>query len=118
MTNDQKKTKSTAKELRTHEASTDSDYYARMVKGLPQIVFEMNLEGTYTFANDCALKAFGYTNEDLQHGLTIQDIMHPDSLARAKANINSVIQGNSPTGGEYLGQRKDGSTFPIKIFPG
>jgi PAS domain S-box-containing protein len=90
--------------------------YRQMVDGLPQIIFEVDLDGRFVYTNDFALKAFGFTPEDIEKGLYLTQIIHPSSLHRARINIARVMQGNGVQGEEYLGLRKDGSTIPIKVY--
>jgi PAS domain S-box-containing protein len=94
----------------------DGERYRQMLDGLPQIIYEVNLDGRFTYTNEYAIKAFGLDASDIDNGLFIEHILHSDSLPRARANIAKALQGGGSQGEEYLGLRKNGSTFPIKVF--
>ena len=95
---------------------TDDGHYKQMVDGLPQMIYEMNLEGNLIYANPCALETFGYSAKDLKQGLSISQVIHPDYIDLAMANLGLLKQGKSVLGVEYIAVRSDGSTFPIMVF--
>lgn len=104
------------REVALDGCTVETDRFRKMVDGLPQIIFEMDLKGRFTYTNTFALKTFGYTRDDIETGLNINQIIHPDQLMRAKANMLRVLKGDDSPGLEYLAVRKDGSTLPIKIY--
>jgi len=129
MKKDERKTKAELiaelNELRGSMEDTDSallpcdvvtDRFRQIVDGLPQFVYEIDLTGRLTYANDYAYEAFGFTKKDLAKGLNILKVIHPDSQARVQANIARSLGGTGSVGEEYLAIRKDGATFPIKVY--
>jgi len=83
---------------------------------LPQIVFEMDLEGNLTFVNLNAFETFGYTKGDFTKGLNYSQMLIPEDLDRAKENVQRIINGEKLGGNEYTALTKDGSTFPVVIY--
>ena len=90
--------------------------YRQMLLNLPQIVFEIDTEGRFTFTNDFGLNVFQRTRQEFEDGLHFKQVLHPDSHALARKNIARLLGGNHSQGEEYLAIRKDGTTFPIKIY--
>jgi PAS domain S-box-containing protein len=101
---------------RDNVCTPDGECYRRMVDGLPQIIYEADLDGRIIYANPFALKSFGFGQGDLDRGLHLHQILHPTSVHRARAGILRALRGNGPRGEEYLAMRSDGSTFPIKVY--
>ncbi len=83
---------------------------------LPQVVFETDLNGIITFANDSAFQIFGYSQEDLSNNLSAIQMLAPSERQIGTENIFRVLRGEKTTSHEYNALRKDGSTFPVMIF--
>ena len=80
---------------------------------LPEAVYEIDLEGKFTFANTRAFQLIGYSQEDFAKGMDIVQLFIPEDRGRAKENISRIMDGGDLGFIEYTMQRKDGSTFPI-----
>ncbi|QGY40496.1 PAS domain S-box protein [Pseudodesulfovibrio cashew] len=90
--------------------------YKRLLDDLPQIVFEVDKDQRLVFVNREALKVFGYTLEEMEAGMTMSEIFHPDDLNRALENMRDILKGDGYFGNEYKALRKDGSIIPVKIY--
>jgi PAS domain S-box-containing protein len=90
--------------------------YRELVDLLPQIVFEFDERGNFTFANRKGFESFGYTLEDFEKGLNVLQMFVPEDRERAKKNIGRKLSGEKFCGTEYTALRKDGSTFPVMIY--
>jgi len=88
--------------------------FKELADQLPQTVFEMDVEGRFTFVNQHALSSFGYTREELEKGLTAIEMIIPEQRGQLIDNINVSLKGES-LGHEYTMMRKNGSTFPAII---
>ena len=86
-----------------------------LTDALPEIVFETDVGGTFTFLNPMGLNSLGYTEADLKKQLTIEDLIIPADLARARENFRKRLDGAAAVSAEYTVQRKDRSTFPLSI---
>lgn len=82
---------------------------------LPQIVFETDLTGNYTFANRSGLAAGGYTEEETLNGLNAFQTFAEQDRARAMETIGRILTGEDVGPNEYTALRKDGSTFPVLV---
>lgn len=86
---------------------------------LPQSVWECDAEGNLTFVNHRSLEIYRYSAEDLNKGLNIWEMIHPDDRQRV---LNDFIQASMaepkefPESHRYTALRKDGSTFPVIIY--
>lgn len=102
--------------LRSAVVDTDNEKYRNIVEGLPQFVFELDTTGKLQYANEYALKGYGYSPEDVINGLHLADIIHPNSVNQAQDGVASILKGENIQGQEYVALRKDKSTFPIKVY--
>ncbi|MFX0152432.1 MAG: PAS domain S-box protein, partial [Candidatus Hodarchaeota archaeon] len=83
---------------------------------LPQTVFEMDLEGKFTFINHFGLETSGYSEEDFEEELTVFQMVSQKDREKAKLLFKKIIQGRELDSLEYVAQKKDGSTFPALIY--
>lgn len=83
---------------------------------LPQTVFELDLKGNFTFANRFGLESSGYTQEDIEKGLSALELFIPEDRARIGEIIQAKMTGKSVGESEYTALRKDGSKFPVLIY--
>jgi len=81
---------------------------------LPQTIFEMDLEGRLTFVNRWALEVFGYSEADVEQGLTNLQMVVPEDRERALRAARETL-GGAASGRQFRCLRKDGSTFPVII---
>lgn len=100
--------------------SSDKDGEARfrsLADLLPEPVFEADLSFNLTYANRRAFDVFGYTQEDLDRGLTCMEMLVPSDRPKAEEAFRRRFDGPDSGVSEYTALRKDGSTFPILIHP-
>ena len=86
-----------------------------LTDALPEIVFETDVDSTFTFLNPMGLGSLGYTEADLKKQLKIEDLIIPADLARARENFRKRLGGTAAVWAEYTVQRKGGGTFPLSI---
>jgi PAS domain S-box-containing protein len=86
-----------------------------LVDLLPEAVFETNLDGNITFANQKAFELSGYEEKDANIGLNSLQVLIPEDRDRALSNIRQILKGKNLGVNEYTGLHKDGSTFPVLI---
>jgi PAS domain S-box-containing protein len=81
---------------------------------LPEIVFEMDLEGNLLYVSMSAFTLQGYTQEEFEKGMTATDVLTDweRSLTDLKTRVDKNIKEAS---GEYTARRKNGTTFPVII---
>ncbi len=90
--------------------------YRELVDFLPISLFEMDMEGKITSGNLTIFKIFGYTQDDIEKGVDAAQAIIPEQVEQLKVNIQRVLNGEKIGGSEYMGVRKDGSTFPLIAF--
>lgn len=90
--------------------------YRDFVNFLPQVVFEADVNGLITFANQQAFELFGYSREDIQNGVSVYAMIDKSDWERAKENIGRITGGASTIGNEYTGITKGGKKFPVLIY--
>lgn len=107
-----------AERKRAEEALRESESkYRELADLLPQTVFETDALGTISFANFNTLNAFGYTQAEINAGLSIFKILIPDGPENENAEEHFWMALNGEIAGwECRGRRKDDSTFPINIY--
>jgi len=87
-----------------------------LVDLLPQVVYESNELGIFTFMNLYGLSLFGYTEEEFAAGIPVLQIIAPEDRRRASENISLAMSGElNQTRSEYTAIRKNGETFPIFV---
>ncbi len=87
--------------------------FRELTESLPEVVFEADIEGNITFANQSAFDIFGYTREDFDTGLNIFQMLIPEDRPRARKNIQRILNGEDLGRNEYTALRKDGARFPM-----
>ncbi len=89
--------------------------YSELVDLLPEMVFEIDLQGTFTYVNQMSFRIFQYNKDDFEKGISAFDILSPGDHAKTKENIERVIKGEVIGYNEYTGMKKDGTAFPLLI---
>ncbi len=82
---------------------------------LPQIVYETDESGNFTFLNKTGLKTMGYSEHDFETGITALQMFIPEDRDRARDSIRRRLTGEEFGADEYTALRKDGTTFPLII---
>ena len=98
-----------------------AETFHTLAKTAHEAIFLIDVQGTIQFMNPAAEALFGYTSKELL-GKNIKEIMpsphrerHDDYIADyLKTGIKNIIG----TGRQLIGQRKDGSQFPMYLSLG
>ncbi|MDX9696324.1 MAG: PAS domain S-box protein [Bacteroidales bacterium] len=90
--------------------------YKELADMLPVIIWESDIYGNCTYANNMGLEAHQFTQNEIVKGINILDLIIPEERERAKATLKARLEGKEVEGNEYQGLRKDGTVFPIKIY--
>jgi PAS domain S-box-containing protein len=90
--------------------------FREMANFLPQIIFETDLQGKLTYVNKHAYKIMRYDENDPVIGLSSLEFHIPDERARAIDNIQLKIENKPIERSDFMMLRKDGSTFPAKVY--
>ncbi|MGC4122595.1 MAG: response regulator [Myxococcales bacterium] len=103
------------------KAASESEARFRELADLfPELVFEADLDGRFTYLNRTAFSMFGYPEGPIPAGLTVFDTVHPDDRPTVRAIVSWMVASQQDRGGlhEYRGLRKDGSLFPMMVTTG
>jgi len=95
-----------ARKLRESE-----EKHRELAEFLPQMIYEIDPDGKFTFANRSGLEATGYTADDMAGGVQATDLIAPEDRDRMILDMTRVLEGEM-VGAHYKILRKDGSTFP------
>ena len=105
------------RELRRREAAealaASRERFKELAELLPEMVWEIDTEGRFTFVNRAAFEWFGFGPEDLAKGVSAFDFFVPEDRKRAQENLRLVASGRPAQLNEYTGLRKDGTQFPV-----
>ena len=87
--------------------------YHDLVDHLPEMVFEIDLQGKLLFANLKSFEVTGYSREDFQRGVNILDIFSPEDKQKGKENLRKAFSETNLEINEYTLVKKDGTRFPV-----
>ncbi len=91
--------------------------FRQLAEMLPEMVFEITIEGKITFYNKAALKKLGYTGCEIKNrDVFIYDILDREQKRRLKATLRKIRHGKSMTGNQYRLKRRDGSVFYVEVY--
>lgn len=102
--------------INTRNALEESEQrYRELTDFLPEAVFEINLDGFFSFANKRAFELFGYEPADLQLNFTPADMMSPEERPQVLANLKRALNKSTQVHYEYTAVHKSGRRFPVMI---
>jgi PAS domain S-box-containing protein len=90
--------------------------FKELVTLLPEMVFETDLDGNFTFLNLKAFETIEYSSDDISGTINLFDIISPDDIARARENFTRLTKGEDIKGQEYNLISKSGRKFPVLIY--
>ncbi|MBN2191418.1 MAG: PAS domain S-box protein [Polyangiaceae bacterium] len=82
---------------------------------LPQTVFEVDVEGRFTYVNRHGFELTGYTEEDVAQGLHLLDIMALADRSTLAANFQAKVAGGPDSLVDYHLVRKSGETVMVRV---
>lgn len=85
--------------------------FKQLAEIFPETIFEADMTGRVTYANNHGLKHFGFTEDDVVKGINIFDLVSSHDRALTRERIQSRIHGGNQKYLEYEALKKDGCTF-------
>jgi len=83
--------------------------FREMAELLPSAMFEMDVEMRLTYTNKAGLKVFGYLPGDVETGIRLLDLVHPEDRQEAIGHFTGILGGEPFGSMECRMLRKDGS---------
>ncbi len=92
--------------------------YRELAESLPQVIFEVDLNGMLTYVNQTGHQLFGYTPEEIAKGFNVLEAFIPEDRERIALDLMLNIQGQRLGRLDYTALRKDGTQFPAGVHAG
>ncbi len=90
--------------------------YRELIDLIPLGIFEFDLKGIIAFLNPMGFEMLGYTQEDIDNGLSIFSFAPKMELTKVKKMMNALMMGETIEGQEYTALRKTGNSFPVMLY--
>jgi PAS domain S-box-containing protein len=90
--------------------------FREMADTLPQPIFECDLQGNVTFANQTAFELYGYEREDLEKGVSIFQVFAYEDRENMMKNFQKSLNEDRVFTYEYTGLKKEGTTFHLIVY--
>jgi|GEM_PF-2290770 len=104
------------RKLVEQEVKNADENFREMTNMLPQVVFETDILGKFTYVNHKAYEIFGYPLSESVIGRDSLKFHAPHEHKRVVENIQRRLSGQMLDSQEYSMLRKDGSTFQALVF--
>ncbi|MBI4188730.1 MAG: PAS domain S-box protein [Chloroflexi bacterium] len=89
--------------------------YRELADLFPEIIFEADIKGIVTYANQKTLDLFGISPAALSQGVNIFDYIAPRDRSIARQRFAKVLQEGDIGADEYVLLKKNGTTFPALV---
>jgi PAS domain S-box-containing protein len=89
--------------------------YKQFIETLPATIFSSDIQGNIHFVNPYGLKEFGYTVEDIAHGLNVFDIIHPEDKLRLTQNLTQLVSTHQILSDDYRLLNRLGETLDVTV---
>ncbi len=89
--------------------------YRHLTNQLPEMIFELDVEGNFLFATRYSINIAGRTPEELEGGIAFWDILIAEDRARARKNLEWFYKGMFLGAVEYRIKKPDGIIIPVLV---
>lgn len=86
--------------------------FEKFAEMLPEMIYEVDMEGRVRYGNHRGLAYFGYSKNDVENGLYIRDVF-PDSYTKMIANLKTLTRPGQTASNEYIARKRDGTPVPV-----
>jgi PAS domain S-box-containing protein len=90
--------------------------FKELVTLLPEMVFETDINGDFTFLNLKAYENLEYSSDDVHRRISFFNIIASEDTERAKENFSRLLKGEDIKGQEYMAVSMNGRKFPVLIY--
>jgi PAS domain S-box-containing protein len=106
----------TDQKLNSQKLQISEKRYRDMADLMPQVVFEVDLQGKLLYINKIAYQFFHFPQDGNLSNVNIFDFVIQEDRPRAAQNIRSILSGKSTARNEYTMLRYDNTIFPAAIY--
>jgi PAS domain S-box-containing protein len=103
------------KDCKKTNSSVKFSGFQEFIDLLPEIIYELDLQGKLTLVNKAGLDILGYTREEFENGMSVEDIIVPEEKDYLLNNIKKIVDSGSSFKFEYHARKKDGTSFPVLV---
>jgi PAS domain S-box-containing protein len=89
-------------------------FQAKLLDAVGQAAIAIDLEGKVVYWNRAAQEIYGWSEEEVIHQ-TLSEFVISEELRERSAGIRSELREGKTWLGEFVVQRKDGTTFPAMV---
>lgn len=82
---------------------------------LPTIICETGIDMKITYMNRAGLSSLGYSQTDIELGIKLLDLIHPEDKAKLAQHTDEILQGRELVAAECCMLRKDGSEIAVYV---
>jgi PAS domain S-box-containing protein len=90
--------------------------YRELANSLPEIVFEIDKSGMFTYVNESGATRFGYTPDELVGKMNTLDVMVPEDRPQGIQAMQTLLKEGKVEPSEYRVLSKDGESFDAMIY--
>jgi len=102
--------------IRAQEALMESERkYYDLIQSLPEVIFELDMDGNFTYINDRATELLGFSRQEFLSMNSLDLVVELDR-ARAKRGFDKTLLGSLSGGREFTLKKKDGTTLAANLY--
>jgi PAS domain S-box-containing protein len=102
---------------KTHDGLLQSEArFRELAELLPQIIFEMNMQGDLLFVNHAGVGIFGIDDVKIRRGANVHDYLIPEDFERMHKGLAQIISGAKSTGEIYHLKVSDGTVMSAIVY--
>ena len=102
-------------ELTSEEMWAELQWLRTLINTVPQVIYEADTKGLFTFVNENVYAMAGYTPQEVCGGMSALDFVCPEDSERLKQNIRKILQSNPLEANEYCLLKKNGEKVEVLI---
>lgn len=106
----------TRRKLVEENLSRSEQRFRELTEMLPQIIFEIDLEGNLLYCNQKAFETFKYPPDTDISTINVFSFISPSQFESAKEDLSKVLTGEKIENREYVLSTKDGTSFTAIII--
>jgi PAS domain S-box-containing protein len=95
---------------------TSKRKYQDLTEFLPQTIFETDRSGRLTFVNREAVRAFGFTGEEVPGRVDFLQLISEDDKIATRDAMERSMNDRCTARVDSMARRKDGNRFPVSVY--